>query len=117
MACRAYYQQQYDAATYLARRRRLGGRSVTFDIGDDDDGDYCDDGDDDDQDNSDDEDCDYEDIRFGSDKLAGHNRVNGISTVGSGSANCNDDDDDDDDENGVSPKEVKKKKKNKLIFH
>lgn len=96
VACRAYYQQQYDSTSSSARhrRRRVGRFGVAYGVDDDDD--YCDDDDedDDDQDDGDENDCDEEDVFLGE------------GTVGSDPGRVSDADDDDDEDSGVSPKEV-----------
>lgn len=100
VACRAYYQQQYDSTSSSARhrRRRVGKFGMAYDVDDDDE--YCDDDDeddDDDQDDCDENDCDEEDVFLGEGAVGSDpGRV----------ADADDDDDDDDEDGGVSPKEV-----------
>ncbi|VVC34830.1 Hypothetical protein CINCED_3A015582 [Cinara cedri] len=95
VACRAYYQQQYDSASLLARRRR----GILYCVNDDDE--YCDEDDEEDDDQDDcDEECDEEDILLREGASINGSRGRGTSGVDG------DVEDDDDDESGVSPKEV-----------
>lgn len=104
VACRAYYQQQYDLSASLAHRysqkSRLGMTCVI-----DEDDDYCDDDDEEDDDNNqdvDEIDYDTDDIRLGERTpfISGHGRRSIVVR------SDNNDDDDGEDDSGVSPKEV-----------
>lgn len=104
VACRAYYQQQYDLSASLAHRYSQKSRlGMTYIIDDNDD--YCDDDDEEDDDNhQDDDEIDYDsdDGRLGERTPFISGRSRRSIVVGSGS----NDDDDGDDDSGVSPKEV-----------
>jgi hypothetical protein len=110
VACRAYYQQQYNVTSLSARRQRRGGKlTVAYGIDDD----YCDDDDEDDEDEEDDddqEDCDEDDCHIEDVRLSrGASISSGRSRTGGAGAIDGDCDDDDDEDSGVSPKEVRNK--------
>lgn len=100
VACRAYYQQQYNISSSLAHRHSYrNSLGMIYTIDDDD---FCDDDDDDDDGNhqNDESDYDYDDIRLKEGTNFGLRGRHGVT------AGNERDDDDDDDDRGVSPKEV-----------
>jgi len=103
VACRAYYQQQYNTSASLDNRHSYRNSLGMINTIDDDD--FCDD-DDDDDDHQDDYDTDYDndDVKLKEgESFSSIRGRHGITIANDG------DDDDDDDDRGVSPKEVQNK--------